>query len=465
MYHCLQMKAVHPTEIRTSISPSSAVELNTTSALANYATEADHFTEDQFMNIHKNKLIHFAVPSLLLPARQQNFGRSFIPDPEKQISEAQHRDLSKPVPSTSGNSSSPAWSAWCTELVWLVQAWSAWCTELVWQVQAWSAWCTELVWLVQAWSAWCTELVQLVRGVCLLSLTRANQCLMSRLVLNRNNSPAYPNHQECCQARTRTEEDSSHSAKEYTIQETQAASDVENSDTVEQEVSNTDGEDLASPEEQINDAPKLPLNNPVKNGLQEVEFVENALVSKDTHNTNKDAEEESLEDSNEEDADKVIVETINLDDVKPTDSDKDRSQIQTSSGSCVEDFPTEPDTEMVSEDELPTETAKEQLDTELVSDEELPDPATAADLPETEAVSEDELPPEKTDKKKKTASKSSDNKGNQPERIVRLGAGKVMDNKVVDSQLLDTKKQRGASGRHKPDHVIDNQAVDTSQTM
>nr|CAD7263883.1 unnamed protein product [Timema shepardi] len=31
---------IHPTEIRTSISPSSAVELNTTSALVNYATEA-----------------------------------------------------------------------------------------------------------------------------------------------------------------------------------------------------------------------------------------------------------------------------------------------------------------------------------------------------------------------------------------------------------------------------------------
>nr|CAD7201945.1 unnamed protein product [Timema douglasi] len=30
---------VHPTEIRTSISPSSAVELNTTSALDNYATK------------------------------------------------------------------------------------------------------------------------------------------------------------------------------------------------------------------------------------------------------------------------------------------------------------------------------------------------------------------------------------------------------------------------------------------
>nr|CAD7575807.1 unnamed protein product [Timema californicum] len=36
---------VHPTEIRTSISPSSAVELNMTSALANYATEAVHPTE------------------------------------------------------------------------------------------------------------------------------------------------------------------------------------------------------------------------------------------------------------------------------------------------------------------------------------------------------------------------------------------------------------------------------------
>nr|CAD7399505.1 unnamed protein product [Timema poppensis] len=36
----LSMNTIHPTEIRTSISPSSAVELNTTSALANYATEA-----------------------------------------------------------------------------------------------------------------------------------------------------------------------------------------------------------------------------------------------------------------------------------------------------------------------------------------------------------------------------------------------------------------------------------------
>nr|CAD7266537.1 unnamed protein product [Timema shepardi] len=38
-------EAVQPTEIRTSFSPSSAVELNTTSALANYATEAENVGE------------------------------------------------------------------------------------------------------------------------------------------------------------------------------------------------------------------------------------------------------------------------------------------------------------------------------------------------------------------------------------------------------------------------------------
>nr|CAD7423508.1 unnamed protein product [Timema monikensis] len=46
---------VHPTEIRTSISPSSAVELNTTSALANYATEAG-------LSLEKKRILtHFFV--------------------------------------------------------------------------------------------------------------------------------------------------------------------------------------------------------------------------------------------------------------------------------------------------------------------------------------------------------------------------------------------------------------------
>nr|CAD7439689.1 unnamed protein product [Timema bartmani] len=38
--HLGKTTPVHPTEIRTSISPSSTAELNTTSALVNYATEA-----------------------------------------------------------------------------------------------------------------------------------------------------------------------------------------------------------------------------------------------------------------------------------------------------------------------------------------------------------------------------------------------------------------------------------------
>nr|CAD7397587.1 unnamed protein product [Timema cristinae] len=43
--HLGKTTPVNPTEIRTSISPSTAVELNTTSALANYATEAGRSRE------------------------------------------------------------------------------------------------------------------------------------------------------------------------------------------------------------------------------------------------------------------------------------------------------------------------------------------------------------------------------------------------------------------------------------
>ncbi|KYM79991.1 Pre-mRNA-processing factor 39 [Atta colombica] len=63
-----------------------------------------------------------------------------------------------------------------------------------------------------------------------------------------------------------------------------------------------------------------------------------------------------------------------------------------------------PDTEAVSEDELPTEAAAKEPETEAVSDEELP-VAGAADLGETESVSEDELPPD-SDKKRKHGAKS-----------------------------------------------------------
>nr|CAD7429524.1 unnamed protein product [Timema monikensis] len=46
--------AIHPTEIRTSISPSLAAELNTTSALANYATEADSIVHKNFYRLKPN---------------------------------------------------------------------------------------------------------------------------------------------------------------------------------------------------------------------------------------------------------------------------------------------------------------------------------------------------------------------------------------------------------------------------
>lgn len=65
---------------------------------------------------------------------------------------------------------------------------------------------------------------------------------------------------------------------------------------------------------------------------------------------------------------------------------------------------TEPDTEAVSEDELPTEAAAKEPETEAVSDEELP-AAAPADLGETESVSEDELPLD-SEKKKKSGTKA-----------------------------------------------------------
>ncbi|CAG2054662.1 unnamed protein product, partial [Timema podura] len=56
IYYMGRWKFVHPTEIRTSISPSSAVELNTTSALANYATEAGSFLPENFPELYDHVL-------------------------------------------------------------------------------------------------------------------------------------------------------------------------------------------------------------------------------------------------------------------------------------------------------------------------------------------------------------------------------------------------------------------------
>nr|CAD7439742.1 unnamed protein product [Timema bartmani] len=60
------LETIHPTEIRTSISPSSAVELNTTSALANYATEAGCSRQDMMPNARtQNRRLHFVLYGFL----------------------------------------------------------------------------------------------------------------------------------------------------------------------------------------------------------------------------------------------------------------------------------------------------------------------------------------------------------------------------------------------------------------
>nr|CAD7444048.1 unnamed protein product [Timema bartmani] len=51
-----KLPPVHPTEIRTSISPSSAVELNTTSALVNYATEGVSFSFSSLVTSYRGQL-------------------------------------------------------------------------------------------------------------------------------------------------------------------------------------------------------------------------------------------------------------------------------------------------------------------------------------------------------------------------------------------------------------------------
>nr|CAD7257046.1 unnamed protein product [Timema shepardi] len=76
---------VHPTEIRTSISPSSAVELNTTSALANYATEADPSSHMQ----PKHKSLN--VRERKVEAMGMKFVRSMLPVKRNEVVSARER--------------------------------------------------------------------------------------------------------------------------------------------------------------------------------------------------------------------------------------------------------------------------------------------------------------------------------------------------------------------------------------
>nr|CAD7201117.1 unnamed protein product [Timema douglasi] len=88
--HLEKTTPVHPTEIRTSISPSSAVELNTTSALANYATEADKPCLARCETGEKNIL---AIRSCDVGFRSAEVSKLVV----CEISPPQKRRLTRPV--------------------------------------------------------------------------------------------------------------------------------------------------------------------------------------------------------------------------------------------------------------------------------------------------------------------------------------------------------------------------------
>nr|CAD7601549.1 unnamed protein product [Timema genevievae] len=102
--HLGKTTPAHPTEIRTSISPSSAVELNTTSALANYATEAARLLLDS-LSRRSNKLADQESKEPVLLHHRDRFGcivfRSEalgFGQTDKRVSErASERSLARPV--------------------------------------------------------------------------------------------------------------------------------------------------------------------------------------------------------------------------------------------------------------------------------------------------------------------------------------------------------------------------------
>ncbi|CAG2054778.1 unnamed protein product [Timema podura] len=81
---------LHPTEIQTSISPSSAVELNTTSALANYATKAVDIFDEYFTHLLPLGGKDFSrIQTILLCVRQRYLKKMKI----RHAREEDHDDL------------------------------------------------------------------------------------------------------------------------------------------------------------------------------------------------------------------------------------------------------------------------------------------------------------------------------------------------------------------------------------
>nr|CAD7568006.1 unnamed protein product [Timema californicum] len=105
------VRKVNPTEIRTSISPSSAVEFNTTSVLSNYVTEADTSHTSGIRRSYKtaHHLNGLARTRRFRTTRAAQNPRS--PDPKARISPRCQRHHSSAIKPTTPQSSTHFWAA------------------------------------------------------------------------------------------------------------------------------------------------------------------------------------------------------------------------------------------------------------------------------------------------------------------------------------------------------------------
>ncbi|KAK9501193.1 hypothetical protein O3M35_002266 [Rhynocoris fuscipes] len=161
-------------------------------------------------------------------------------------------------------------------------------------------------------------------------------------------------------------------------------SEVEQKYVSEIEITENDSENAMEDDSEINEVQQKVV---VEIEIEEEESVDKGVTKQsDVQKENTDVEKNvTKKDSSE--TGKLDSENTNEEDQKD--------------GSKLED-----DTEMVSEDELPSEGEKRVPDTEAVSDEELPTITT--DIPDTEQVSDDELPPVAKRKRKHSSRHSSD---------------------------------------------------------
>lgn len=136
----------------------------------------------------------------------------------------------------------------------------------------------------------------------------------------------------------------------------------------------------------------------------------------------------TIDDNKDSDDCQIILPKTEIIDITDDNGDKDEYNKEKVSNDCSEKSALavtskEPDTEIISEDEMPVDTMP--VDTEAVSEDELP-PTTLAD--QTETVSDEELPNENnTEKTKRSKTPDKDNENeSQPEKKVKTDEVKLI---------------------------------------